>query len=283
MALVMKLEQVIKSKRPAGAAAPAPTAPAPAPASPAKGGFKSDALFQEIKNGISADPSLVKKINGVYQFVITDGPDSAKKEWTVDLKNGLGSVAAAKAEKSDVTITLSDENFVSLADGKANAQQLFMQGKVKLTGNMALAMKLEQVIKAKKSSGVAATAPAPVAPAAPELECDSIFPAIAEGIKADPDLVKRVNGVFEFTVTGKGDAKNIWYVDLKTPPGKVFKGPASDVKVDCFITLSDENFVNMVNGKGNAQQLFMQGKIKFRGNLALAMKLEQVFKAKASL
>ena len=31
-----------------------------------------------------------------------------------------------------------------------NPQQLFMQGKIKIKGNMALAMKLEQVIKAKK-------------------------------------------------------------------------------------------------------------------------------------
>jgi 3-hydroxyacyl-CoA dehydrogenase/3a,7a,12a-trihydroxy-5b-cholest-24-enoyl-CoA hydratase len=296
MAFAMKLEQVIKAKRPAGAApAPAAAAPAPAPAAApaaAASNLKSDALFKEIEAGVAADASLVKKINGVYVFVVT-GAGDAKKEWTIDLKNGNGSVAAKKADKADVTITVSDETFIALAEGKANAQQLFMQGKIKLAGNMALAMKLEQVIKAKRPAGGAAPAPAAAAPAAAApaaaaaapssgLQCDDIFPSLSEGIKADPGLLKRVNGIYEFNIVGKGDAKSVWTVDLKNPPGSVFKGPGK-TKADCTIIVSDENFINLINGKMNGQQLFMQGKIKFQGNLSLAMKLEQVFKAKANL
>ena len=76
--------------------------------------------------------------------------DAGKKEYTVDLKNAPGSVSEGKPAKADVTLSVSEANFLALADGKANPQQLFMQGKIKLQGNMGLAMKLEQVIKAKR-------------------------------------------------------------------------------------------------------------------------------------
>eukprot|EP00211_Chloroparvula_japonica_P001518 CAMPEP_0119149014 /NCGR_PEP_ID=MMETSP1310-20130426/42727_1 /TAXON_ID=464262 /ORGANISM="Genus nov. species nov., Strain RCC2339" /LENGTH=551 /DNA_ID=CAMNT_0007141089 /DNA_START=131 /DNA_END=1782 /DNA_ORIENTATION=+ len=122
-------------------------------------GFQSDTLFAQIKEGVAADgANLVKNIKGVYQFNITHGPNGATKEWTIDLKNGSGSVSNGKAGKADCTITVSDANFMALASGKANPQQLFMSGKIKLAGNMALAMKLDTVLKAKAPGAGAAGA-----------------------------------------------------------------------------------------------------------------------------
>jgi hypothetical protein len=103
--------------------------------------FLSDNLFKQIGEGIAADPSLAAKIKGVYLFVITGGPAGATKEWTIDLKTGSGSLSQGKGEwripllsffltiqkkgtKADVTLTVSDADFVALADGKANAQQV---------------------------------------------------------------------------------------------------------------------------------------------------------------
>jgi putative sterol carrier protein len=106
--------------------------------------FASDALFAALKAGVDADgAALVPKIKGIYLFNVTNA--GAKKEWTINLKSGNGSVSEGKQGKPDVTLTVSDADFCALADGKANPQQLFMQGKIKMVGNMALAMKLEQV------------------------------------------------------------------------------------------------------------------------------------------
>ena len=52
--------------------------------------------------------------------------------------------------KADVTIKVSDDNLVLLADGKLNPMQAFMQGKIKVTGQIALAQKLDTVFKAGK-------------------------------------------------------------------------------------------------------------------------------------
>lgn len=106
--------------------------------------LKSAPLFKQMAEGIAADgPALVKKVKGVVQFIITPGG-----EWVVDLKNGSGSVTTGRAKKADITLTVSDDDFFAMASGKLNPQQAFMRGKLKVKGNMALAMKLGTVIKA---------------------------------------------------------------------------------------------------------------------------------------
>lgn len=49
--------------------------------------------------------------------------------------------------KSTVTLTLSEEDFGSLVTGKANAQRLFMGGKLKIKGNIMKATKMEPILK----------------------------------------------------------------------------------------------------------------------------------------
>jgi putative sterol carrier protein len=46
-----------------------------------------------------------------------------------------------------VTLLLSDETFGQLVAGKANAQRLFMSGKLKIKGDVMKATKLEPVLK----------------------------------------------------------------------------------------------------------------------------------------
>lgn len=44
------------------------------------------------------------------------------------------------------------------------------------------------------------------------------------------------------------------------------------------LTLSDSDFGNLVTGKGNAQRLFMAGKLKIKGNVMKATKLDPILK-----
>ncbi|GAW05247.1 sterol-binding-like protein [Lentinula edodes] len=83
--------------------------------------------------------------------------------------------------------------------------------------------------------------------------------------------IKKTNGVFEIVV--------------KKPQGKVTKGKApAGTKADVTITMDDETFVDLASGKLNGQKAFMSGKLKTRGNIMLATKLDGVLKgAKAKL
>lgn len=137
---VMSLMQ----SRPAAAATPA------APAKPAASDFKSAAVFEAIHKKLKQDgPTLVKKVNGVYQFNIKKG--AQVKTWGLDLKNGNGSLIEGSPQKSNCTISTSDDDFAAIMSGKLNAQQAFMQGKLKIQGDMTLATKLEVLTKAAAS------------------------------------------------------------------------------------------------------------------------------------
>lgn len=87
--------------------------------------------------------------NGVFEFLVKN---AAGKEasWTIDLKK-TGTVKRGEAKshglKADVTILLSDETFVDIAEGKVTGQKAFMTGALKTKGNMMLATKLDGVLK----------------------------------------------------------------------------------------------------------------------------------------
>lgn len=110
--------------------------------------FQSAAIFNAIQNALEADgPALVKKVKGVYCFQVKDGPGGSEAKWIVDAKNGSGSVTFNGSAKPDVTITMMDADLVDLMEGKLNPQKAFFQGKLKIKGNMGLAMKLQEFQK----------------------------------------------------------------------------------------------------------------------------------------
>ena len=49
--------------------------------------------------------------------------------------------------KPEVTLTLNDADLVDLMTGKLNPQKAFFQGKLKIQGNMGLAMKMQEFQK----------------------------------------------------------------------------------------------------------------------------------------
>merc|ERR1711911_313281 len=110
-------------------------------------GFKSSDVFETIKNSLSENGAeMTKKVGGVFLFKVT-GEKGATASWIVDAKNGSGSVAVAKEDdKGDVTISMKDDD-LNLLSGKLAAQQAYFQGRLKIKGNMGLAMKLQQLMK----------------------------------------------------------------------------------------------------------------------------------------
>ncbi|CAA7265554.1 unnamed protein product [Cyclocybe aegerita] len=118
-------------------------------------GFKSSDLISGLEAAFSKytdaeKQAQIKKTNGIFELQVTN---TAKETvtWTIDMKK-TGTVYKGKAQpKADVTIILSDETLVDLADGKLNGQKAFMTGKLKTKGNMMLATKLDTVLKGAKA------------------------------------------------------------------------------------------------------------------------------------
>lgn len=108
--------------------------------------LRSDAIFEFIIDQVKADPSRAKAVGGLFLYNITKDKKQVK-QWTMDLKNA--NVYEGTPEgKPNTTMTISDEDFVLLAEGKLNPQTAFMKGKLKITGNIMLAQKLAPLLKA---------------------------------------------------------------------------------------------------------------------------------------
>eukprot|EP01025_Chloroclados_australasicus_P027394 TRINITY_DN2717_c0_g1_i1.p5 TRINITY_DN2717_c0_g1~~TRINITY_DN2717_c0_g1_i1.p5 ORF type:complete len:138 (-),score=14.81 TRINITY_DN2717_c0_g1_i1:1536-1895(-) len=110
-------------------------------------GKGSPSLFKELEKYLKSNGSkLVSKVKGLILFKI-DG-----SQWTLDLRSGDGKIQEGilEGEKPDLELQISDENFVKLVMGKMSSQTAFLMGKLKITGSMAMAMKLEPVLKAAR-------------------------------------------------------------------------------------------------------------------------------------
>uniref|UniRef100_A0A673AUW2 Sterol carrier protein 2 n=1 Tax=Sphaeramia orbicularis TaxID=375764 RepID=A0A673AUW2_9TELE len=124
----------------------APVAAIPTSSGNSLEGFKAYPVFKEIEKHLQEEgEQLVKKVGGVFAFKVKDGPEGQEATWVVDVKNGKGTVSNDPGIKADCTLTASDADLLDLMTGKLNAQMAFFKGKLKITGNMGMAMKLQNL------------------------------------------------------------------------------------------------------------------------------------------
>ncbi|CAH1978148.1 unnamed protein product [Acanthoscelides obtectus] len=116
------------------------------PSKPSSQSLKSDAIFEFIIEEVKKNPQKAKSIGGVFLYKITKDKKEAKC-WTMDLNKGEV-YEGEPTSKANTTLTVADEDFILLAEGKLNPQQAFMKGKLKITGNIMLAQKLQPLLKA---------------------------------------------------------------------------------------------------------------------------------------
>ncbi|KAJ7127142.1 SCP2 sterol-binding domain-containing protein [Mycena epipterygia] len=114
-------------------------------------------------------------------------------------------------------------------------------------------------------------------------KASDLISGISEQFAAQSDAekaaqLKKVNGVFELQVTNEAKEVATWTIDLKKT-GTVTKGP-SKPKADVTIILSDDTLMDLASGKLNGQKAFMSGKLKTKGNMMLATKLDGILKPK---
>ena len=102
------------------------------------------AIFEDhIPSRIGSNPDVAKAIDAAYTFHV-DGDGGGV--WTVDLRKADGWVTSGVIDDAGCVIHVAAEDFVGLATGTIPGPQLFMMGKLRIEGDMGLAMKLGQVL-----------------------------------------------------------------------------------------------------------------------------------------
>lgn len=98
---------------------------------------------QKVPENLRTKGDKISSINAVYEFQITGDNGGT---WTLDLTAPGGSVCSGSSGKANCTVTMESANFVDLVTGKLNPQMAFMTGKLKVAGNMGLALKLTNIL-----------------------------------------------------------------------------------------------------------------------------------------
>ncbi|KAK5130526.1 hypothetical protein LTR08_001956 [Meristemomyces frigidus] len=92
------------------------------------------------------------------------------------------------------------------------------------------------------------------------------------------DAVKKGGAIFAFTLKNDKNETASWYIDLKET-GTVGKGEApAGKKAGVTLVTSDVAFAQLISGKANAQKLWMSGKLKVKGGVMKALRIEPVLK-----
>jgi len=241
-----------------------------------------EAVFGKIAAELNED--LVKQTKAVFSFTLSD----QKTDWFLDLKNGAGSCGKGKPPvDSDATLTMTSTNFNKMFAGKLKPTAAFMSGRLKISGNMGKAMKLEKLMGKMQTRGYStqATLDRLRFVQNPRSICRSFSDSspnytevkpVFDRIKnvTTPSIVKKINAVFLFDIMGEGK----WFVDLKSGKGVVGEGDP-DVKADVTVTLDKDIFLKIFNREVKPATAFMNGQMKLSGDLSKAMALESMMKA----
>lgn len=100
-------------------------------------------LFNQIRERITANPAKIANLKGQYQFDLTGEGGGT---WHASFENGTWDIGEGPAANPGVTITMAAADFLAMATGKLNPTAAFMSGKLKMKGDMGLAMKLQGIL-----------------------------------------------------------------------------------------------------------------------------------------
>ncbi|HEU5139296.1 MAG TPA: SCP2 sterol-binding domain-containing protein [Bacillales bacterium] len=101
---------------------------------------------------------------------------------------------------------------------------------------------------------------------------DEVFANIEKRLQANPDPIEGMEAVYQFDLSGD----EIETYQLHLSNGKAWVGQEESSSADCLIKMKQKDFMEMLLGRLNGTTAFMTGKLKVKGSMGLAMKLQNV-------
>lgn len=100
-------------------------------------------LWEFIERKLQENKEPYSKLNAVYEFQITD-QDSI---YQLELDQGQAIIHSHSEKDPECTLKLKEKYFIQFLKGKLNSTTAFMTGRLKVDGNIGLALKLEGMLK----------------------------------------------------------------------------------------------------------------------------------------
>jgi putative sterol carrier protein len=98
-------------------------------------------FFEALEPKLNENPSRLGDMNCVYRF------DIGEESYSVCIKEGQATVEKGGTTVAHCTVMMAREDFLDLIAGRINGQVAFLTGKLKVAGDMNLALKLGELIK----------------------------------------------------------------------------------------------------------------------------------------
>lgn len=108
--------------------------------------YLSEQWAQEVTSLLQSNEAVTNTIKGqsfAIQQVVTDVPDRGEVKFFAKATDGVPEVALGETENPDATITSAYPVSVSMDKMELNPQVAFMQGKIKIQGNLMKLMGLQ--------------------------------------------------------------------------------------------------------------------------------------------
>jgi putative sterol carrier protein len=113
--------------------------------------FLSQEWADQMTEALNSSEEFQKAAGGQsakLQQVVTDTPDGGEVKYYFTLEGGKAEVQLGELQDAEATITQNYETAVGVTKQEINAQNAFMQGKLKISGNMMKLMQLQSVVNA---------------------------------------------------------------------------------------------------------------------------------------
>ena len=90
--------------------------------------------------------------------------------------------------------------------------------------------------------------------------------------KFDPDKAVDLEAVVQFKISGDNGGE--WVLTIKDQKLEITDGTVDNPNMT--LIMKDKDYVSLVTGKLSGQKAFMTGKLKFKGDMNLGMKLQKL-------
>ncbi|PLR96057.1 SCP2 sterol-binding domain-containing protein [Bacillus sp. T33-2] len=107
-----------------------------------------------------------------------------------------------------------------------------------------------------------------------ELTVKETWQEIERVMNENPQPFEGLNAVYQYDIIGEDGGT--YQLHLADGKARVVEG--EETEADCTLTQTPENFKDMISGNLNGTAAFMTGKLKVKGSIGLAMKLEGILR-----